>query len=165
MAGLVRKRVTVRGKKRTYQRTVMVKSGQSKPAYMKGKPRNARSSQGQMSLGQFMRAHGKHYMKVAGAQGAVGGLGAYTGYHTYKKDRAMGAAAGSLAGGLGVTALADRSRKTKALYRDYKRLGAGSRMLAFGAGALANLAGHGVGIAAAHGVRRGVQRLRKNQQA
>lgn len=73
MAGLVRKKITVRGRHKTFQRTVMVKTSRTKPTYMRGKSAKLRSGQGQMSLGQFMRKHGKKVAMATGAAALAGG--------------------------------------------------------------------------------------------
>lgn len=67
-AGLVQKKVSVKGKKGTYQRTVMVRSGEAKKSVR-------RSAAPQMTAGQVLRKHG---LGIAG-RGAVTGLGAAAG--------------------------------------------------------------------------------------
>ena len=138
-ANLTKKKVRVRGKGvKTYMRSMSV-----------------RAQAGNDHLHKRMA-------KLGFVQGIAGGIGAYAGHRVashYGKDRAGGAAIGSVAGGT-IAGAAYMHKRDKRLSGDFKKAGTGRQATSYGVGALANIAGHAVGAALAHGVRSGIKSVR-----
>lgn len=165
MAGLVRKKVTVRGKRKTYQRTVMVRANAAKPTHMpRQAPRKLKSAGGQMGFGQFMKQHGKHYLAGAAGIGALQGAAGYTGARIATKrggSALHGYAAGSLGTGLAAGVAAGRSRRGKQIAAAYERMGALGQTGAYALGLGAHMVGQVAGAGAAHGIFRGARKIHR----
>lgn len=105
----------------------------------------------------------KRMAKLGFIQGIGGGIGAYAGHHIaarHGKDRAVGMAIGSFAGGV-ATGTAYMHARDKKLEGDVRRARTGRQATALGVGSLANFAGHAVGAALAHGAKSAAVRFRQ----
>ena len=138
-AGLKKVVKSVRGKKGTVRRTYWVKS--------------ADNGVSRVSLGQFARKHGKMWVGGNLATGAVGGS---TADLAARHGRRLGGAAPTRAAighavvAAGSAILIGRSKRGRALERDYNRMGFGARFATNAVGAAAHLAGAVVGLEATH---------------
>lgn len=147
MGKLVRKTVTVRGKRKSYRRTVMVRATKT-INHMDG-----------LTTGLFLRKHGKYYGKMQlgiGASAAAGGLSGWalanavrsSNTHRYVIGGYIGGAAASGAHAVKNVATTEAGRS---FMHDYNRLSATQRRLVRMYGVAANATGHigVVGTAAA----------------
>lgn len=146
MAGLTKKKVTVRTKRgKVYQRSMNVKST----------PRIVIASvpklRGSMSAKQYMRAHGATMGKTMLGIGTLQGVAGHAyARHGKSGDTLQRAAIGSLGAGAVGTAASLTNRKVRQGQNDFHKLGLGGRLAvqAFHVGT--NLAGHAVGWGVSH---------------
>jgi len=149
MPGLVRKTIQVKGKRRSYKRTIMVRA--KPPNHMDG-----------LSTAIFLRKHGKYYGKMQlgiGGAAAAGGLSGWALANAVRSSNPHIYTIGGYAGGAALAGMravisAATTNEGRAFMRDYHRLNTTQRRMVRGFGIAANVAGHvgvvGTGAAAYH---------------
>jgi len=146
--GLSKKKITVKGKKGTYQRTVMVRSDAAKKSVR-------RSAAPQMTAGQVLKKHGLGIAGRGVATGIGSSVGAMAGHAAGRKIGSksgntyaggeIGSHVGAFLGGRVAGQAAYRGAKGQKILRDVQGGTFGAKAMAFGIHTVTGLATHAAG--------------------